>query len=38
MDGLGRRGGGYGIVNEDTTPKPAYLALQSVVRAAAGVH
>ena len=37
-DGPGQGNGGYGLVNEDTTPKPAYLALQSVVRAAAGVR
>jgi hypothetical protein len=37
-DGPGRGDGGYGIVNEDLTPKPAHLALQSVVRAAAGVR
>ena len=35
-DGPGQGDGGYGIVNEDLTPKPAYLALQSVVRAGAG--
>jgi len=37
-DGPGQGDAGYGIVNQDRTPKPAYHALQSVVRAAAGVR
>jgi hypothetical protein len=37
-DGAGQGDGGFGIVNEDLTPKPAYLALRSVVRAAAGAR
>jgi hypothetical protein len=36
-DGPGQGDSGFGIVNEDLTPKPAYRALQSVTRAAAGV-
>ena len=37
-DGSGQGNGGYGIVNEDLTPKPAHHALQAVVRAAAGAR
>jgi hypothetical protein len=33
-DGPGQGDGGFGIVNENLTPKPAYLVLQSVVRSA----
>jgi hypothetical protein len=33
-DGPGQGNGGFGIVNEDLSPKPAYRVLQSVVRAA----
>jgi hypothetical protein len=33
-DGPGQGDGGFGIVNEDLTPKPAYDVLQSVLRAA----
>lgn len=31
-DGTGQGDGGFGIVNEDFSPKPAYLFLQSLVR------
>jgi hypothetical protein len=34
-DGPGQGNGGFGIVNEDFTPKPAYLFLQSILRPAA---
>jgi len=34
-DGPGQGNGGFGIVNEDLAPKPAYRVLQSVLRAAA---
>jgi hypothetical protein len=33
-DGPGQGDGGFGIVAEDLTPKPAYHALRAVVRAA----
>jgi len=31
-DGPGQGNGGFGIVNEDFTPKPAYQFLQSILR------
>jgi hypothetical protein len=34
-DGPRQGDGGFGIVNEDLSPKPAYRVLQSVLRAAA---
>jgi hypothetical protein len=33
-DSPGRGNGGFGIVNEDFTPKPAHVFLQSVLRPA----
>jgi hypothetical protein len=33
-DGPGQGNGGFGIVNEDLSPKPAYRSLQAVLRAA----
>lgn len=33
-DGPGQGNGGYGIVNEDLSPKPAYLFLRSILRPA----
>jgi len=33
-DGPGQGNGGFGIVNEDLSPKPAYLFLRSVLRSA----
>jgi polysaccharide biosynthesis protein PslG len=33
-DGPGQGNGGFGIVNEDLSPKPAYRVLQSVLRSA----
>jgi hypothetical protein len=34
-DGSGQGNGGFGIVNENLSPKPAYGSLQAVLRAAA---
>jgi hypothetical protein len=35
-DGPGQGNGGFGIVNEDLSPKPAYLFLQSLLRPGVG--
>jgi hypothetical protein len=37
-DGPGQGNGGFGIVNEDVSPKPAYFFLQSVLRPAGGTR
>ena len=37
-DGPGQGNGGFGIVNEDLSPKPAYLFLQSILQPAAAAR